>query len=195
MSVHAISRAIVRLWEPRDSSALSGISNWAAANTIAHFRCPGETASQWEERLDVRSDRHPCLVAECDGLPVGYAAGHSFSGGCGFSGVAEVCVYIHHQHTGGGLGTQLYERLIPALTGQGYRCLLALIASPNPASERLHQRFGFRRVGVVERVGWKLGRSHDVGYWQRDLVAPDSAPTAIRSAREAFLEWKASEGD
>lgn len=182
----------VRLWQPGDSARLVEISNWAAANTTAHFRCPDEIPEQWEVRLGVTTDRHPCLVAEREGQPVGYAAGQAFSGGCGFAGAAEVSVYVHHEHARAGIATMLYEGLIPTLTNQGYRRLVASITVPNPASECLHERFGFCCVGVLARVGWKFGRWHDVAYWQRDLFDSDRAPTPIGSATQAFAAAEAN---
>ncbi len=29
----------------------------------------------------------------------------------------------------------------------------------------LHEKFGFEKIGIVERVGWKFDRWVDVGYW------------------------------
>lgn len=185
LTTHSIQ---LRPWLAGDSPALAAISNLAGVHTSAHFRCSNEGAAQWESRLGVTGDCHPCLVAVLKGHPVGYAAGQAFSGGCGFAGVAETSVYVHPDHHGERLATRLYEALIPLLAAQGYRRLFASITAPNPASERLHERFGFRRVGVLARVGWKFDRWHDVGYWQRDLVESDAPPVAIRPAREAWAE-------
>jgi phosphinothricin acetyltransferase len=40
---------------------------------------------------------------------------------------------------------------------------------PNDLSIRLHERFGFVKVGHLREVGWKFGRRIDVGYWQKLL--------------------------
>jgi len=57
---------------------------------------------------------------------------------------------------------------------------------PNPASEHLHQAFGFRRAGVLAKVGWKLGRWHDVAYWQCVLEDGDEEPRPIRPGRSVL---------
>ena len=54
--------------------------------------------------------------------------------------------------------------------------VLAGIGQPNPASVRLHEAFGFRRVGTLPRIGWKLGKWHDVGYWALNFGEPDEPP-------------------
>ncbi len=44
------------------------------------------------------------------------------------------------------------------------------IALPNEASVRIHERFGFRRIGVYEEVGRKFGRYYDVAWFEKRLV-------------------------
>ena len=63
---------------------------------------------------------------------------------------------------------------------------LARIAAGNPASERLHELFGFQRIGVLSRIGWKLGRWHDLGFWQLTLRDDDDAPAPIRPVSEVL---------
>ena len=51
---------------------------------------------------------------------------------------------------------------------------------PNEASERLHLAFGFRLVGAYRNIGYKLGRWHDVAYFQRELAEPALPPAEPR---------------
>ncbi len=41
---------------------------------------------------------------------------------------------------------------------------------PNPASVHLHEAMGFELVGVYREVGYKLGKWHDVGWYERQLA-------------------------
>ncbi len=66
--------------------------------------------------------------------------------------------------------------------------LLAGITIPNAASERLHESFGFRRVALLERVGWKFDQWHDVGYWELVLHDADHPPDRIRLVAEVVGE-------
>jgi hypothetical protein len=90
----------------------------------------------------------------------------------------ETRVYIEDGRRGAGLGGALYRSLLDVLVRQGYRQALAGVALPNPASVGLHQACGFRLTGVQERLGWKLGAWHDVGWFQRELVPGSGAPAA-----------------
>jgi L-amino acid N-acyltransferase YncA len=50
--------------------------------------------------------------------------------------------------------------------------------SGNVASLRLHQRAGFRVIGIFTAVGFKLGRWVDSVLMQRELGAGDRVPPA-----------------
>ena len=78
------------------------------------------------------------------------------------------------------MGRALYTALLSELRSRGYRRAYAGIALPNAASIRLHESLGFRHLGTYDRVGFKLGRWHDVGWWERALVdggEPPQEPT------------------
>lgn len=168
----------------RDFPAILEISNWAIRHTAANFRVEPETLDHWVNLWTETRDRFPWFVAEADGAVIGFAMASPFKGRCAYAFTAEVSVYVAPQQQGKGVGEALYRRLIPTLKAQGYRTLVAVIAVPNPASERLHERFNFRRVGTLERVGWKLGRWHDVAYWQCILRDSDHEPEPLKTVDE-----------
>jgi phosphinothricin acetyltransferase len=86
-------------------------------------------------------------------------------------------VYVAHHRRGDGVGRALYGALIPLLERQGIRIVCAGITLPNDPSVALHESFGLELVGIYRRIGWKAGAWYDVGWWQRELVAPGpSAP-------------------
>ncbi|HVN40997.1 MAG TPA: GNAT family N-acetyltransferase [Myxococcota bacterium] len=89
---------------------------------------------------------------------------------------ADVTVYVREDSRGRGVGTALYTALLALLARQGYRQAYAGITLPNAGSVALHESQGFRRIGVFEDVGWKLGAWHSVGYWGRELVPAAAVP-------------------
>ena len=175
----AAPKAQVRLARAEDFPAIVDIYNWAIAHTAATFKTKPDTLEKvlasWKHRADV----YPWFVAQQEETVVGFAMASPFSNRCGFAGTAELTVYVHPDHTGRGIGKALYATLVSALEAQGFKTLVAVIAMPNPASDRRHESLGFTKVGALRRVGWKLGRWHDVGYWQLVLNDSDDAPTAI----------------
>jgi len=116
--------------------------------------------------------RLPWAVAE-DGTGdvVGYAYATGHRGRAAYRWAVDCSVYLSPDARGRGTGRLLYATLLPLLRDLGYWRAYAGIALPNPASVGLHQAMGFTPVGVYKDVGYKLGRWHDVGWWQLPLEA------------------------
>ena len=167
--------------------AITEIINEHIATGWAHFAAEPQSAAEWLADWDLHQERYPWLVAEQDGVVAGLAYGKSFNSRAAYDWTAEVSIYLRDGLQGQGIGSLLYEALIPTLDAQGYRCLVAGITSPNLGSVRLHERFGFVHLGTLERVGYKMGAWRDVGSWQR-LTGPmdDSEPEPVRSVSEVW---------
>ncbi|MEM1116519.1 MAG: GNAT family N-acetyltransferase, partial [Bacteroidota bacterium] len=77
--------------------------------------------------------------------------------------------------------------LLDVLWLQGFANAYAGVALPNAASVAFHEALGFAPVGVYERVGFKAGAWHDVGWWALRLgdgTAPDP-PKPLAEVAEA----------
>jgi len=178
----------VRLALPDDLPAVVAISNWAAQHTAANFAIEPETEDMWQQEWRETHEAFPWLMAVDDaGKILGFAKASPWKGRCAYEWTAETTVYIAPDHHGRGVGTALYGTLIGILRDQGYRTVLGGITQPNPASVRLHEAMGYRRVALLERVGWKFDRWHDVGYWELHLQEGDGAPAAIRPVSEVWV--------
>ena len=103
------------------------------------------------------------LVAVDDERVIGWAALGRVSARACYAGVAEVSVYVAPAATRRGVGTALLEALIDRAEDAGIWTIQAGIFPENTPSLALHERCGFRVVGLHER----LGRMHDT--W-RDVV-------------------------
>ena len=107
------------------------------------------------------------LLARAAGEALGWAALIPVSGRCVYGGVAEVSVYVAERARGRGIGRQLLSELVAASERHGIWTLQAGIFPENQASIALHQRAGFRVVGVRERLGSMDGRWRDVVLMER----------------------------
>jgi phosphinothricin acetyltransferase len=96
-----------------------------------------------------------------------------------YTGVAEVSVYVGAESRGRGVGRALLDALVSASEDAGFWTLQAGIFPANTASVRLHERCGFRVVGVREKIGYHYGIWRDVLLLERRsraaLTAPDSS--------------------
>ena len=55
------------------------------------------------------------------------------------------------------MGDVLYAALLDVLDAMGYWNVYALVADPNPASERIHEKLGFACVGREPHTAYKFG--------------------------------------
>ena len=122
------------------------------------------------------SHRHDCrLVARStDGRPVlGWTALTAYSSRRVYAGVAWESVYVAAARHGQGVGRALLDAAIAAAEAAGFWALMAGILAENAASVALHEPAGFRRVGVLERIGRDAsGRWRDVVLMQRGEARP-----------------------
>jgi phosphinothricin acetyltransferase len=147
-------------------------SDWPAVREIygegietgdATFQTAAPDWAKW----DAGHLRHSRLVARREGSIGGWAALSAVSRRECYAGVAEVSVYIAGEHRGRGLGRRLLAALIVESEAHGIWTLQAGIFPENRASIALHERLGFREVGVRERIGQRDGRWRDTVLLER----------------------------
>ena len=103
------------------------------------------------------------LVAVENERVVGWAALSPVSNRCVYAGVAEVSVYVASEARGKGVGQILLDKLVEESEKEGFWTLQAGIFPENESSIALHQKNGFRILGLQEKFG-KMGEK-----W-RDVV-------------------------
>lgn len=158
-----------------DGSAVAGIYNHYVAHTVVTFEEEPVSAPAMAGRIaETLEAGLPFLVAEVDGVVDAFAYASAWKGRCAYRFSKEVTVYVRAGASGRGLGSALYDVLIPHMTAKGEHALLGGIALPNDASIALHEKFGFTKVAHFREVGWKHGRWVDVGYWQKWGLSPSS---------------------
>ena len=109
------------------------------------------------------------FVARDDsGAVVGWTALGGYSARKVYGGVAWESVYVAEGARGAGVGRALLAALLPASETAGYWTLLAGVLAGNAPSLALHERVGFRRIGVQRRLGQDAsGRWRDVVLLER----------------------------
>jgi L-amino acid N-acyltransferase YncA len=119
----------------------------------------------------------PYLVAVQDGRIAGYAYASAYRPRPAYRHTVEDSVYVARWARRQGVGGALLAELVERATARGMRQMVAIIGdSAHAASIQLHQRAGFRLVGTLEHVGWKLGRWLDTVIMQRPLGRGSSTP-------------------
>ena len=148
---------------PADWPRVRAIYLEGIATGNATFEKEAPAWERWDE-----AHLQPCrLVARAAEEVVGWAALGPVSRRPVYAGVAEVSVYVAQSARGQGVGTALLSRLVKDSEREGFWTLQAGIFPENTASIELHQRAGFRVVGVREKIGSMDGRWRDVVLMER----------------------------
>ena len=113
----------------------------------------------------------PWLVAVEEGEVIGYAYAAKWNERCAYRFSVEVTIYVSPASVAKGWGTMLYTRLFAQLKDRSIHAVIGVIALPNPASIALHEKFGMKKVGHLEEVGFKFNNWVDVGFWQKQKHA------------------------
>jgi L-amino acid N-acyltransferase YncA len=163
-----------------DAGALAEIYRPAVAGSVISFEIDPPDAAEMGRRLAVTLQRLPWLVYERDGLVLGYAYASVHRERPAYQWSVDVSAYVGSESRRKGVGRALYASLFAALEVQGFRNAYAGITLPNAASEGLHAAVGFSPVGVYRGVGFKDGRWHDVGWYERPLASRDATPSPPR---------------
>jgi phosphinothricin acetyltransferase len=112
----------------------------------------------------------PYLVADQDGVVLGYAYAGPFRLRAAYRYTVEDSVYVAPGAAGQGVGKALLSALIAACEALGLRQMVAVIGdSDNVASTGLHAALGFTKQGVFPDMGFKFGRWVDLVWMQRPL--------------------------
>lgn len=109
------------------------------------------------------------FVALDVGAVIGYASSSRFRPKAAYRTSVETSVYVAPDSVGKGAGGRLYEQLFRALEDEDLHRAYAGIALPNPASIALHEKFGFKRVGLFTEQGRKFDRYWDVAWFEKPL--------------------------
>lgn len=168
----------LRFATPADAPALLAIYNESIPTNVT-FEYVLPPVEEFARRIETMSAVYPYLVAEEDGVPVGYAYAHQIGERAAFRYGAELSIYLSASACGKGLGKKLYAVLMDLLRLQGVRTVYGLVASPNPASEALHRGFGFQLMGTQRNAGYKNGGWIDLLWFEKAIAPYDQTPAPI----------------
>ena len=155
----------------KDVVQIAEIYGHHVATGLASFEEVPPPADEMLARMRaVRELGTPYLVAEVDGRIVGYCYASLYRTRSGYRFTLEDSVYIRDGFSGRGIGRALLEPLIERCSSGPWKQMIAIIGdSANHGSINLHRALGFREVGTLEAVGFKLGRWVDSVLMQRAL--------------------------
>lgn len=156
---------------PDDLTPCHAIYAHHVRHGTASFEETPPTLAEFAARhADIRARGLPYLVAERDGILLGYAYAAPYRARSAYRHTLENSIYVAPEAGRQGVGHALLGALLARCEAGPWRQMVAVIGdSANAASIALHARCGFRHVGTLEAVGFKFGRWIDSVLMQRPL--------------------------
>ena len=155
---------------PDDAEAVAAIyGHHVLHGTASYDVVPPPTEYLRDKIEQVTAAGWPFLIAEREGLVVGYAYATQFRDREGYRFTAEDSIYVHPEWMGQGIGGALLDALIERSVAFGFRTLIAVIGGAEAGSVAVHASRGFREAGRLHAAGYKNGRWLDNVYMQLEM--------------------------
>ena len=172
----------IRLADPsRDARQVAAIYYPYVINTHITFEYVPPNGSVIASRMKSQQEKFPWLVCEHERELMGFAYGSSFRSQQAYDWSIETTIYVREAAHNLGIGSALYETLIKCLRLQGYMSAVGVIALPNEPSVSLHNKFGYKEIGILPDAGYKSGSWYDVAIWRLELNEASPTPEKIVS--------------
>lgn len=173
-----MSAPFVRDATTDDLAAITAIYGEGVLTGTGTFELAPPDAAEMSRRFAAIADLGlPWLVAQIDGVVIGYAYAGPFRTRAAYRYTVEDSIYITASAQGQGVGKALLIALVDRCEAVGVRQMLAVIGdAANTGSVALHAACGFRPAGAITDVGWKFDTWLDVVFMQRSLGSDAGAP-------------------
>lgn len=113
-----------------------------------------------------QKDGMPVIVAEKEGVIIGFGSYGIFRPWDGYRFSVEHSIYVHKDHRNTGAGKAIMEALIQQAKKNGYHTMIAGVDAANEASISFHKQFGFKEAGLFKEVGHKFDQWLDLLFLQ-----------------------------
>ncbi len=180
----------LRLATPADAKSILAIYSPYIENTSFTFETEVPSVDDFAERIRTYLLNWPWLVCEIDGEIAGYAYATRHRERTAYQWCTEGSVYIHDDFQRAGIAKALYSSLFEILEKQGFRNVYAVINLPNDKSVAFHESCGFKHFATYEKVGYKLGKWKNVGWWRlilNEFGDEPAVPVKFASLDKVFL--------
>lgn len=160
---------LIRTAEIEDVPMILDIYSYYVENTTITFEIKPPDIEEMKRRLIETVKTFDWIIYELNETIAGYAYYTKFRERKAYDYSCETTVYVHKDLTGKGIGSALYGQLINRLEKTSKAVAIGGISLPNDASVRLHEKLGFKNIGILKNVGRKFNKWIDVGYWELEL--------------------------
>ena len=145
------------------------IYNYFIQNSYSNFEEKKISIKKFNAQYkEIISKKLPFLIAECNEAIVGIAYINNYRSKSGYKYSFENSIYIHPNYINKGIGNKLLKKLISvSKKNKNIRNIIAVIGdSSNKSSIKIHQKNGFKKIGILKKIGYKNKKWIDSVYMQ-----------------------------
>ena len=162
-------RGKIRLANPSDAEAILKIYAPYIEKTAITFEYAVPSTEDFSKRIENTLKKYPWLVYEEDEKILGYAYGGPEYTREAYQWTVGTSVYISEEAKGKGIGSALYEKILDILEKQNFCLCYARINDDNEASIKMHEKFGFKTIGIRRNCGYKFEKWHGIIVMEKQL--------------------------
>ena len=149
----------IRPYKTDDTQAILAIINHNILHSTSLYDYNIRSYEQQKTILEEKINKNfPVIVAELDGIVVGFGMYSEFRFREAYQFTVEHSVYVSEDFHGNGVGKQLLQELINLARKQKIHTIIGVIDSENQGSVVFHEKFGFKTVGIIKESGYKFDR-------------------------------------
>ncbi|WP_209304962.1 MULTISPECIES: GNAT family N-acetyltransferase [unclassified Gemella] len=172
-----------------DSTRLLEIYSYYVEKTNISFEYGVPSEEEFKDRIRNISSKYPYIVAEKNGIVLGYAYANTFKERTAYNWTVEWSIYLDKNYSAKGLGQILLDKLIEILKMQNIVTIQACITYPNEKSIIFHEKNSFKKVAHFTKVGYKFGKWHDVVWYEKALTKHEDNPGKVKWIGEIDVEF------
>lgn len=176
----------IRTATVEDAEAILAIYAPYVTDTAITFEYEVPGIEEFRERIRHTLKRYPYLVAEKDGVIIGYAYAGPFKERAAYDWAVETTIYVDISRKKMGIGKKLYAALEQSLAQQNILNLNACIGYPEQEDEYLtknsvefHKHLGYRLVGEFFQCGYKFGRWYNMVWMEKQIGEHTDCPQPV----------------
>lgn len=149
----------IRPYKTDDTQAILAIINHNILHSTSLYDYNIRSYEQQKTILEEKINKNfPVIVAELDGIVVGFGMYSEFRFREAYQFTVEHSVYVSEDFQSKGVGKQLLQELINLARKQKLHTMIGVIDSENQSSIVFHEKFGFKTVGIIKESGYKFDR-------------------------------------
>tara|TARA_B100001173_G_C15717953_1_gene433105 strand:+ start:98 stop:598 length:501 start_codon:yes stop_codon:yes gene_type:complete len=148
------------------------IYNYYITNSYANFEEKKISFVNFKRNYkNIIQNNLPYLTAIINDKVVGIAYLNKFREKSGYRFAFENTIYVHHDYLKQGIGLELLTKLISfSKKNKNIKKIIAVIGSiDSKGSIRIHEKLGFKKSGLLKKIGFKKRKWIDSIIMQKDL--------------------------